>query len=82
MPMLDRVTMVEPLTGRICAVMLAGLEDFEKRGYKLAAKRPSAAAVEKAEAEAAPAEPPDLAVESRAFEKPHKAVPVRRRKSK
>ncbi len=37
MPMLDRVTMIEPSTGRSCSVLVIDREAFEKQGYELLA---------------------------------------------
>ncbi len=96
MPMLERVTMIEPGTGRVCSVPVRDQPAFKKRGYKLVkgskipgetAPSESDAGAAEAEAEAEPAssdgegeEGSGLAVESRAFEQPHRETkPVRRR---
>ena len=94
MPMLERVTMTEPGTGRVCSVPVRDQPVFKERGYKLVKgskipgeTAPSESDAGAAEAEAEPAssdgegeEGSGLAVESRAFEQPHRETkPVRRR---
>ena len=94
MPMLERVTMIEPGTGRVCSVPVRDQHVFKERGYKFVkgSKIPGETAPSEsdARAEGAEAEPASsdgegeegsgLAVESRAFEQPHRETkPVRRR---
>lgn len=87
MPMLARVTMIEPGTGRRCAVMVRDQKAFKERGFKLVKGSKIAAVPSEPDASAEEFASPDadsegLAVESRAFEQPDRKPAKRRRRSR
>lgn len=81
MPMLERVQMVAP-DGRLCAVMVRDREKFGKQGYTVAEREYAEAQPVEKPAGESEGEASGLAVESRAFEQPDQATPVKRRKRK